>query len=450
MKILVLNPPSETGFIRSGRWTRKSRGNQQWYPIHLSYLTGFLIQKGYNCGLLDASASNMHSDIVFMYVTKVLQPDVIFYYWCYDNIDADLAFADLLAKYSKVILVGPWSFCEPNALLRTQRINIMTYGEFEHTCLALLETNFNPDTRGTIWRDTHNQLHTNALRPLCSSQELDAMPFVTSVYKDFLKLQNYRQTSFRFPFVDTLTSRGCPSRCTFCLWVRAFQNGPSYRMRSVKNVIEELWFIKNEMPEVKQIHLQDDTIPEKRAQELSQAMIDENLNITWSGYSRAELSFETLKLMKDSGLRTLHVGYETNDPKSLALIQKDITVARMEEFAHSIRQLDLWTCAGFMIYPWQTKDEVDSLIRWVKKTVRPRRFSFTQLFAYPNTPICKTLQEQPTNLSTHDMTKLEKTGFTQYYIRNPRWWLDTAKHPREWRNVSRDALGLLKFMRDKN
>jgi hypothetical protein len=51
-------------------------------------------------------------------------------------------------------------------------------------------------------------------------------------------------------------------------------------------------------------------------------------------------------------------------------------------------------------------------------------------------------------MSSEEMMQLEKYGFTQYYLRNPRWWYDTIKHPREWRNVASDAIGLLKFMGD--
>jgi len=102
-----------------------------------------------------------------------------------------------------------------------------------------------------------------------------------------------------------------------------------------------------------------------------------------------------------------------------------------------------------MVFPWETKEEVCNTIKWVKRKIKPRRFSFTQLFAYPNTPVCQTIKEQCKNgkcLSSEEMTELEKEGFTQYYLKNPQWWWDTFKHPKEWRNVVRDARGLVKFL----
>ncbi len=443
-RVYSLNPPGD--IIRTGRWVRKSRGSQSWPPIWLAYSVALLEREGHECKLVDASVNG----ITPMEVTsdiKKFNPDTIAYYWAYDTAENDLQFANELSKKYPLVLVGPWSHCLPDALSRVENVKLMTYGEFEHTLLEIAEGVSPEYVKGLIWKSPDGTITRNDRRQLCSSEELDRIPFVTDVYKRFLDLYKYRQTSFRYPFIDLLTARGCPCHCTFCLWIRAFQGGPSYRSRSIENVIEELWYIKNNLPEIKQIHFQDDTLPPKRARELSQAILDEDLRITWGGYSRAELDRETLELMKQSGLRTLHVGYETCDVETLELIQKDITVETMEEFAKHIRGLGIWTCAGFMIFPWQTKEKVRETIQWAKKVIKPRRFSFTQLFPYPGTSICKTIEEIPSLLTQEEMVQLEKEGFTELYLKNPSWWWDTVKHPSEWENVLTDASGLLEFLR---
>jgi len=67
-------------------------------------------------------------------------------------------------------------------------------------------------------------------------------------------------------------------------------------------VIDELRFISEEMPYIKEIYFQDDTLPKKRAIELSEGILKEKLDIRWSGYSRADKDLETLKLMRKSRL----------------------------------------------------------------------------------------------------------------------------------------------------
>ena len=63
LKILCLNPPAEKGFIRVGRWTRKSRASQNWLPVHLGYLTGVL--RAY-ISLHKRSVTAQHNFLLFL------------------------------------------------------------------------------------------------------------------------------------------------------------------------------------------------------------------------------------------------------------------------------------------------------------------------------------------------------------------------------------------------
>lgn len=449
MKVVLLNPPSEPGYIRSGRWTRKSRANQQWYPLWLGYATALLQREGYECLLLDASVEELteHSTLIKLATFK---PDYIIYYWSYDTHKQDLSFADTCAKIAEVVLVGPWSFCLPDALELTKNVYLMTYGEFEHTLLEIVDGKSCALIDGLVWKVVPSgEIIKNQRRQLCSNKELDDIPFVTRVYAQFLDIDKYHQTSLKFPFVDLQSSRGCPNRCTYCCQTRAMQRGSSYRSRSVKNVIEELWWITHNLPEVKQIFLQDEAIVPRRAVELSRAIIDENLNICWGGLSRADLSYETLKLMEESGCRTLQVGFETPIQRYLDIIHKDITVERYEQFCQDINKTKIWNNAAFMIFPWHISDEVKFTVKWAKK-MKIDRLSFIRAQAYPNTPYEKTLEdfsERYKLMTVEEITKLENWAHKQYYLRHPWMWWRIIKDPANWPNVVNDAKGLLKSLR---
>lgn len=413
-------------------------------------MVALLEREGHDCLLVD---HGIKGTPVWKTIETVhrFKPDLIAYYFGYGTLEKDLVLADIFGEQFETVLVGPWSYCAPNALQNTNNVNYMTYGEFDHTVLDIADGKQPSKIDGLIWRDNKDFIK-NAQRELCSGEELDKFPFVTDVYRRFLNLKDYRQTSLRHPFIDTITFRSCPFNCKFCCWIRALQHmdPKRYRGRSIKNIVEELWYIKNEIPEVKQIWFQDDTLPPIHAQNLSQAIIDEELNISWGGYSRATQDYETLKLMKDSGMRTLHVGYETSDPQVLQEINKGVSVQQMETFANHIRDLNLWTCAGFMIFPWQSRESVLNTIQWAKHKIRPRRFSFTQLFPYPGTPICDIISKYEATghpmLSVDEMTELERIGFIELYLKNLPWIVDTLKFPREWGNVLIDAWSLLKFL----
>ena len=78
-------------------------------------------------------------------------------------------------------------------------------------------------------------------------ENMDALPFVTPVYKRDLKIENYFIGYLKHPYISLYTGRGCKSRCTFCLWPQTV-GGHRYRTRSVEHVIEEIAWAKKAFP----------------------------------------------------------------------------------------------------------------------------------------------------------------------------------------------------------
>jgi len=444
MRVALINPPSKKGLIRSGRWVRKTRAAQQWYPIWLGYATALLEREGHKCLLLDASVEGLSVDDA-VHRTSLFKPDYIAIYWSYDTYQQDLQFAELCASLGEVVLVGPWSFCIPNLLEISRNVHFMTFGEFEHTLLEVVEGDKTwANIKGLTWRFDNHTVIRNEPRPLCSSEELDRIPFVSDVYKRFLDFKKYRQTSLRFPFTNLQTSRGCPHRCVYCVQTRAMQGGSSYRARSIKNVVEELWWIKHNLPQIKQVFFQDETITQKRAIELSQAILDEKLDICWAGLARGELDYEVLRLMDLSGCRTLQVGFETPIQKYLDVIHKDITVGQYERFCKDIKRTRIWINAAFMVFPWMNKADIDYTVDWAKR-MHIQRLSFITALSYPNTPYAE-LVSGCKGLSWSESVELEKYGHRKYYLQNPRMWKQILSNPHKWRDVVVEAGGLLKSL----
>jgi len=441
--VLLLNPPGDV--IRTGRLVRQSKNHTQgWPPIFLAYATGVLEKKGYECKLYDASVlGTSYTDTTKL--VKDNNPEVVAYYWAYDTWAEDLAYAEQLAKDRRVILVGPWSAHYPEALKDCPSVEAMTFGQFEYTLPKLIEKQ---PAEGVTYRDDH---HVPQRDPYTTS-ELDWMPYVTDVYRRHLDIKAYYQTSFRHPFIDMFTSSGaCPHRCTFCSWANGmYQLHPRrWQKRSLDNVMDELWYIKEEMPWIHQTFFQDSTLVSSWAREISQAMIDEDLNLCWGCYSRADKDYETLKLMKEAGCRTLHVGYEVPIQSILDEIQKDITVEQEAQFIEDVNRLGLWTSSSFMIFPWMIPEQIEYMVSWIKKH-GATRINVAQLQAYPNCPIMDTLEKYREAgqrlMGFEEMKRWEQHCFKEFYVKNPRFWWNVATNPRELKNVVMDAWGLLKFL----
>jgi len=99
---------------------------------------------------------------------------------------------------------------------------------------------------------------------------MDELPFVAPVYKRDLQTGHYFIGYLKHPYVSLYTGRGCRSKCTFCLWPQTV-GGHRYRVQSAENVLAEILWIKQSMPEVKEIMFDDDTQAHRLQRELEQA-----------------------------------------------------------------------------------------------------------------------------------------------------------------------------------
>jgi len=445
MRVLLLNPPGDV--IRTGRLVRKSKiSTQSWPPILLAYATGVLEKLGNECKLYDASIER-DSYLVAENITKAWSPEVIAYYWSYDTRFEDLKFANKLAKDYRVILVGPWSAHYPDALKDCPNVESMTFGPFEYTLPLLIDKQ---NAKGVKYQDgtfiSQGEPYTRA--------DLDFMPFVSHIYKTHLDIKRYHQTSFRWPFEDIFTGTpgSCPYRCGFCSWTNGYcaLHPKRWATRSLNNVMEELWYIKNYQPTIKQIFFQDSTLPTPWAKEISQRILDEKLKICWGAYSRADKDYKSLKLMKEAGCRTLHVGYEVPIQSILDEIKKDITVEQEAQFIKDVNKLKMWTSSSFMIFPWMTKSQIEYMVKWIKDA-GATRINVAQLQAYPNTPIIDTIAAHRDIPGTHimgfdEMLHWEQYCFREFYLKNPKFWWNVITTPSELKHTIKDGLGMLKFL----
>ena len=146
--------------------------------------------------------------------------------------------------------------------------------------------------------------------PRAILENMDELPFVTPVYKRDLKIENYFIGYLKHPYLSLYTGRGCKSRCTFCLWPQTV-GGHRYRTRSVGHVVDEDRAGRRAaFPQVKEFFFDDDTFTDDlpRAEAIAREL--GKLGVTWSCNAKANVPRETLKVMRDNGLRLLLVGYE--------------------------------------------------------------------------------------------------------------------------------------------
>ena len=222
----------------------------------------------------------------------------------------------------------------------------------------------------------------NAERPIL--ENMDDLPFVTPVYKRDLVIENYFIGYLKHPYISIYTGRGCKSRCTFCLWPQTV-GGHHYRTRSVGHVIEEIAWAQKAFPQVKEFFFDDDTFTDDlpRAEAIAREL--GKLGVTWSCNAKANVPRQTLKVLKDGGLRLLLVGYECGNQQILHNIKKGMRVDVAERFTKDCHELGIAIHGTFIVgLPGETTETLRQTVEWAAK-INPHTIQVSLAAPYPGT-----------------------------------------------------------------
>ena len=213
---------------------------------------------------------------------------------------------------------------------------------------------------------------------------MDSLPWVTKVYKRDLVTTDYYNGYMLHPYMSLYTGRGCKSRCTFCLWPQTI-SGHRYRFRSIENVIGEITWARDNFPEIKEFFFDDDTLTDNKENVEALARGLGKLGVTWSCNAKANVPYETLKIMKDNGLRLLLVGYESGNQKILHNIKKGILVEKARQFTRDCHELGIVIHGTFILgLPGETKETIEETIQYAQE-LNPKTIQVSLPAAYPGT-----------------------------------------------------------------
>jgi hopanoid biosynthesis associated radical SAM protein HpnJ len=270
----------------------------------------------------------------------------------------------------------------------TPAVDFVCGEEFDRTCKEVADGLPLHEIKGLSYRGAEGKIVHNVPRPIL--EDMDALPFVAPVYKRDLKIENYFNGYLNHPYISFYTGRGCRSKCTFCLWPQTV-GGHRYRVRSTENVLAEVRWIKENMPEVKEIMFDDDTFTDSsalpRVEAIARGMGE--LGVTWSCNAKANVPYKTLKVMKDNGLRLLLVGYESGDDQILLNVKKGLRVDIARRFTQDCHNLGILIHGTFILgLPGETRETIESTISFAKE-INPHTIQISLAAPYPGTTLYK-------------------------------------------------------------
>jgi hopanoid biosynthesis associated radical SAM protein HpnJ len=385
LRTLFLQAPSFDGFDggAGSRYQAKREVKSNWFPTWLAQPAALVP----GSRLLDASADGL---TVAQALAIARGYELVIMHTSTPSFPTDARFAELLKQDNpgvKVGLVGAKTMVDPEGSLNaTRALDFVCREEFDYTCQEVAAGVPLANVKGLSYRDADGRIVHNPSRPII--ENMDELPFVAPVYRRDLKIENYFNGYLNHPYISFYTGRGCRSKCTFCLWPQTV-GGHRYRVRSAENVLAEVKWIKENLPEVKEIMFDDDTFTDSsnlaRVEAIARGMGE--LGVLWSCNAKANVPYATLKVMKENGLRLLLVGYESGDDQILHNVKKGLRTDIARRFTQDCHKLGILIHGTFILgLPGETTQTIAETIRFAKE-INPRTIQVSLAAPYPGTTL---------------------------------------------------------------
>ena len=264
------------------------------------------------------------------------------------------------------------------------------------------------------------EFRNNGLRPSLKSRAvgLDALPWPLRgpwPIDDVYKVNPVGHLNWKTKWIDgapaepgqysesMIASRGCPYAAVACDYCYAAYLGKQYRLRSPRDIVDEMAFLKKRYG-LTYIHFLDDLMMTdyrwalEFCEELRRRKRESGFEITWGGTCRTNIIADDVERAKkegrphmleqayEVGMRQAGYGVESASPIILKSIDKSgQTVEKMEVAIKETQRIMGYADCSFMIgSPGESRTTVQETVEFCKKVgLRPEVFFFTT--AYPAT-----------------------------------------------------------------
>jgi len=158
--------------------------------------------------------------------------------------------------------------------------------------------------------------------------------------------------------------------------------------------VAEIAHARRLFPQVKEYFFDDDTFTDDRPRAEAIARGLGRLGVTWSCNAKAEVPYETLKVLKDNGLRLLLVGYESGSQPILNNVKKGIRLDRARAFTRDAKALGITIHGTFIMgLPGETRETIEETIRFALD-IDPHTLQVSLAAPYPGTALYQEARER--------------------------------------------------------
>ncbi len=359
MKVILANGPwiddGQMYGLRAGsRWphVRLKKEQLQYFPFpfYMAGAASVVEAAGHQVLIRDCIAEGTASTPFLKWLADE-KPQVVVLETSTPSIKNDLAMAQAVKKATGavVVMAGTHATAMPDECLAVPEVDYVVRHEYDYALRNLVDAlaagKDTHDLPGLSWRDAQGAAHSNPAEP--KIPDLDGIPWPM---RTGLPMHRYNDPFCKqAPNVAMMASRGCPYACTFCVEPTVFYESPNYRIRSAKNVVDEMEYCVREFG-AKEIYFDDSSFSVNQPQVLRicEEIQRRGLKISWSAMADAHLKPETLKAMREAGCVAVKLGMESADPQILKNINKHIDMDTVKAMVRAANQVGIETHATYI------------------------------------------------------------------------------------------------------
>jgi len=397
-KVLLINSPFECEEESVGKTKSIRKVLNIVPPLGIAYVAAVLEDKGIDVRIIDC-AVGISFDELFEKISEE-SPDVVGFTSttpAFVNVQKVASFIRREFVSTRILIGGAHVTALPEKTIETGVFDIGVIGEGELTIAELFDNykdgNFrNPDKiLGIVYKDG-DRIFQNERRPFI--HDLDSIPIPARHLLPHPRFYQPTPASCRrVPYAVIITSRGCPSRCTFCDR-KIF--GERFRKRSVPNIFKEIEAVISNYG-VREIRFFDDTFTQdkKRVYEICDGFERRKLKIPWTCLTKSAcVDGPLLKRMKKAGCWQVLYGFESGDNRMLKLLKKGNTVKVNKKAVCLTKEAGLEVRGDFIVgTPGETWESLEKTVRFAID-MKLDYAHFNKFIPFPGTELYEKLTEQ--------------------------------------------------------
>jgi radical SAM superfamily enzyme YgiQ (UPF0313 family) len=464
MRLLLVNPPYESGFIREGRCQSPQNMRKNSIPqMTLAYLAGIFERDGHELRVEDCIASGLDTERLFERLGS-FSPELALINTTTPTINSDVVFTDRLkGQYPGIVTAVFGSHVttlHDDILSACPQIDIVVRNDPEFSSHRIPEA----VTGGRVTAEIPGcTIRINGQIRICPDRGFETnLDRLGLPAWHRLPIDQYTHPVFNAKYLTVNTSRGCKHKCIFCVAPKYY--GETVRFRSPESVVTEIksnlktygvrnfWF-----------YADDFTANPPFVKELCRAIIEARLDIRWWTNTRVDKRDEEMfRLMRKAGAVMLSIGGESGSIDVLKRMRKAARPEFTMETVRMLRRVGIDSVVYFLLgLPGETDETIRETIEFAK-AINPDFVEFYPATPYPGTEFYEIaaregwirvpnwsdyhygniVVEHP-GLDAEEIRRQIRRGYWEFYLR-PAYaaiLLRRLRRPRDFTRLIRFGLG---------